>query len=412
MRGMNSESVDLIATDPPFNSKKNYAAPMRSKAEGAAFEDTWSLDDVKREWVRDLEADNTATWSTITAAGFTHGESSQAYLTYMAIRLLEMRRLLKPTGSIYLHCDPTMSHYLKALMDAIFGRTNFINEIVWCYSIGGRGRRWFGKKHDIILRYSMSSSFTFNPKDVSLPMTPHKQDRTGRNFGGKMGVDDKGREYVEKQGTRDSQGNYRYYRYYLDDGKVPEDWWTDINTLQPSAKKRTGCRTQKPLPLYERIVKASSNKGDMVLDPFCGGATTCIAAEKHDRHWVGIDKDNAYQFVIAGLREGVDRYRLIDDEDTLGIYHLTRPPKRTDPDAPKRSRNIKQILYRKQAGRCKGVCGGRELDIDLFEVDHIKPRSKGGSNTDENLQLLCSTCNRKKGSKAMSKFIELMEEGL
>ena len=125
MRGMNSETVDLIATDPPFNSKKNYAAALGTKAAGAVFTDTWSLDDVKKEWVEALQSDNTATWSAITAAGYIHGESSQAYLTYMAIRLLEMRRILKPTGSIYLHCDPTMSHYLKALMDAIFGRLNF-----------------------------------------------------------------------------------------------------------------------------------------------------------------------------------------------------------------------------------------------------------------------------------------------
>ena len=118
---MNSETIDLIYLDPPFNSKKDYAAPIGSKAAGAAFQDTWSLDDVKREWVEDIEADNTATWSAITAAGFTNGESAQAYLTYMAIRLIEMRRILKETGSIYLHCDPTMSHYLKLVMDAVFG---------------------------------------------------------------------------------------------------------------------------------------------------------------------------------------------------------------------------------------------------------------------------------------------------
>ena len=137
MRGMNPGTVDLIYLDPPFNSKKDYAAPIGSKAAGAAFQDTWSLDDVKREWVEDIEADNTATWSAITAAGFTNGESAQAYLTYMAIRLIEMRRILKETGSIYLHCDPTMSHYLKLMMDAVFGARQFRNEIVWCYRGGG-----------------------------------------------------------------------------------------------------------------------------------------------------------------------------------------------------------------------------------------------------------------------------------
>ena len=164
MRGMDSESVDLIYLDPPFNSKKNYAAPIGSKAAGAAFKDTWSLDDVKREWVEDIEADNTATWSVVTAAGFVHGESSQAYLTYMAIRLLEMRRILKSTGSIYLHCDPTMSHYLKLLMDAIFGRRNFRNEVVWCYDRWEAQATRFQRMHDVLLFYVRSGGYTFNVK--------------------------------------------------------------------------------------------------------------------------------------------------------------------------------------------------------------------------------------------------------
>ena len=118
MQGINSETIDLIYLDPPFNSKRNYAAPIGSQAAGAAFTDTWSLDDIKKEWVEDIEADNKSTWAAIISAGHISGESMQAYLTYMAIRLIEMRRILKPTGSIYLHCDPTASHYLKLLIDA------------------------------------------------------------------------------------------------------------------------------------------------------------------------------------------------------------------------------------------------------------------------------------------------------
>ena len=136
MRGMNSESVDLIYLDPPFNSNRNYAAPIGDTKSTAEFRDTWSLDDVKREWVEDIETDNTASWSAITAAGFTNGESAQAYLTYMAIRLIEMRRILKPTGSLYLHCDPKMSHYIKLLMDAILGAEQYRNEIIWYYRGG------------------------------------------------------------------------------------------------------------------------------------------------------------------------------------------------------------------------------------------------------------------------------------
>ena len=145
MRGINSETIDLIYLDPPFNSKRNYAAPIGSQAAGAAFKDTWNLDDIKREWVEDIEADNKAAWAAIISAGYINGESMQAYLTYMAIRLIEMRRILKPTGSIYLHCDPAASHYLKLLMDSIFGVKNFRNEIVWGYKGGGRSKRDFGR---------------------------------------------------------------------------------------------------------------------------------------------------------------------------------------------------------------------------------------------------------------------------
>ena len=261
MRGMNSETADLIYLDPPFNSKKDYAAPIGSKAAGAVFQDTWGLDDVKQEWAEDLEADNTATWSTITAAGFTHGESAQAYITYMAIRLLEMRRLLKPTGSIYLHCDPTMSHYLKLLMDAVFGAKNFRNEIVWCYRGAGYPKKDFGAKHDTILRYSKGKKYTFNLDEVRGPYAQATVERFKHYIGNVRGDANYGQQSLNPKGRR------------------PDDWW-QIQPIAPSDKReRTGYPTQKPLALLECIIKASSNPGDMVLDPFCGCATTCVAAE-------------------------------------------------------------------------------------------------------------------------------------
>ncbi len=134
MRGMNSETVDLIYLDPPFNSNANYAAPVGSQAAGAAFKDTWTLSDVDAEWINLIERRHPAVHRVLLAA---MTNSDKSYLSYMAARLLEMPRLLKPTGSIYLHCDPTMSHYLKLLMDAVFGRKNFRNEIIWCYRGGG-----------------------------------------------------------------------------------------------------------------------------------------------------------------------------------------------------------------------------------------------------------------------------------
>ena len=150
MRGMNSETVDLIYLDPPFNSKQDYAAPIGSAAAGAAFKDTWALSDIDVEWIDLIERRNPALQRILLAA---LTDSDKSYLTYMAARLLEMPRLLKPTGSIYLHCDPTMSHYLKLVMDAIFGRENFGNEIIWSYRRWPAKHRNFQRMHDVILRY-------------------------------------------------------------------------------------------------------------------------------------------------------------------------------------------------------------------------------------------------------------------
>ena len=151
LRGMNSESVDLVYLDPPFNSNANYAAPVGSKAAGAAFRDTWSLSDVDVEWINLVEAKHPALHRVLLAA-MTDGDKS--YLAYMAVRLLELRRVLSPAGSIYLHCDPTMSHYLKLLMDAVFGRRAFRNEIIWCYRKWSVGTRQFVRNHDVILFFS------------------------------------------------------------------------------------------------------------------------------------------------------------------------------------------------------------------------------------------------------------------
>ena len=162
LRGLNSESVDLIYLDPPFNSNRDYAAPIGSKAAGAAFKDTWTLDDVDRLWLLLLRDSDPVLFHVIEASRLAHGKGMAAYLSMMGVRLLEMRRLLKPTGSLYLHCNPTAGHYLKMLLDAVFGRGNFLNEIVWHY------RRWTGKAtrfqrlHDLIYFYSKSEYYSFN----------------------------------------------------------------------------------------------------------------------------------------------------------------------------------------------------------------------------------------------------------
>ena len=160
MRGMNSETVDLIYLDPPFNSNRNYSAPIGSQAAGAAFKDTWTLSDVDEAWHGEVADRESGVYEAINASGVTHGKGMKSYLIMMAVRLLEMRRLLKPTGSLYLHCDPTASHYLKTLMDAVFGKDNFRNEVIWKRtSSHNRAKRW-GPIHDTLPFYSAGSQFT------------------------------------------------------------------------------------------------------------------------------------------------------------------------------------------------------------------------------------------------------------
>ena len=185
LRGMNSESVDLIYLDPPFNSNRDYSAPIGSEAAGAAFKDTWTLEDVDEAWHGEVAEQNPAVYSIIGAAREAHGKGMQSYLCMMAVRLLEMRRVLKDTGSIYLHCDPTASHYLKLLMDAVFGTGRFQSEVVWKRtSSHNRAKRW-GPIHDIILFYSAGSKFTWNR--VLQPLDENYVERFYRHR------DDKGR---------------------------------------------------------------------------------------------------------------------------------------------------------------------------------------------------------------------------
>ena len=375
MRGMNDGCVDLIYLDPPFNSNRNYAAPIGSKAAGAAFKDTWDLTDVDEAWHNEIAEIDLALYKVIDASQFSHGNGMKSYLIMMAVRLLEMRRILKPTGSVYLHCDPTASHYLKSLMDSVFGAANFRNEIVWAYRGGGVPKSDFARKHDIVFRYGKTKDVIFNVDEVRLPYSQDSEDRlryTARAFR--------------------SSGTYDNYRPNPK-GKHPEDWWV-MQPIMPSSRERLGYPTQKPLALLDRIIKASSNEGDVVLDPFCGCATTCIAAERLDRQWIGID--------LSPMAVKLVEQRARDELGLMGgIQAIARSdiPMRTDRDPPPPLRESKIVLYGTQAGNCNG-CGNHFL-LQNFTIDHIIAETKGGTNHIENLQLLCGYCNSLKGDRPM-----------
>ena len=273
LRALDSESVDLIYLDPPFQSNRNYSSPLGSQAAGAHFKDTWMLSDTDRAWHGQIAEHHPALFDIIRAIGKANGDKAKSYLIYMAMRLLEMHRVLKDTGSIYLHCDQTMSHSLKLVMDSIFGKTNFRNEVVWCYTGNQNTTKHFKKKHDSLLFYSKTKNFVFNNF-----YTPYKEATLNR-YNHK---DSKGRYKLNKYGGK------MVKKYMSSKGLGVYDYWI-IPAVIGGSKESNGYPTQKPVALLERIIKASSNEGDLVLDPFCGSGTTCVAAEKLNRKWIGID---------------------------------------------------------------------------------------------------------------------------
>ncbi len=309
MRGMNSASVDLIYLDPPFNSNKTYSAPIGSHAAGAAFKDTWGLNDIKLVWHGEIKQDYPVLYAFLNVVKVVHGDSMMSYLMYMAIRLIELKRVLKPTGSLYLHCDPTASHYLKLLMDAIFGRANFRSEIHWYYynKMHDSRKKLFPAATDTIFFYvkDSGSAFYFHQlKEVR--ETPVKQLKR-KNVDGKM------------MNFKDDFGKVVYT---IKNDKTIDNVWR-IPCLQPASRERLGYPTQKPLALLERIIKASSQEDDVVLDPFCGCATTCIASEKLGRRWIGIDlSPKAAELIQIRMQREVGLFGNVTFTD--------RPPERTD----------------------------------------------------------------------------------
>lgn len=385
----------------------------------------------------------------IESAKHAHSDGMGAFMCFMAVRLLAMHRSLKPSGSIYLHCDPTASHYLKAVMDAIFGYKNFRNEIIHRRNESGvkgsqHAAKTWGANTDTILFYVKGDKARFDPRSSA----GLSETEIAKKF---PMIDDSGRRYKTKpsawrQPSMGARPNLCYAfhgvtppypsgwrfersrmeeeykkgnivikngklerRSYVEDyiGTSPGNLWTDTELLLPAQSlERIGYPTQKPLALYERIIKASSNKGDIVLDPFAGCATTLVAAERLGRQWVGIDIwDKAHEVVLDRLKSTVGLFG--------EVHYSTEPPERTDdsetsapylrvkirvkePEGHKWSRaEMYEHLLEQQGMRCQG-CDRVFDDPRYLELDHNVPRADGGINHISNRILLCTPCNKLK----------------
>jgi adenine specific DNA methylase Mod len=356
---MSKNSVDLIYLDPPFKSQQNYnllyttltGKPVPEQAE--AFCDTWEMDAEKERVARRMPelmtkhgADDyyAQFWQLWMNALRDTQPQLLAYLIYMVQRLLHMKSILKPTGSIFLHCDPEASHYIKVMMDGIFGHDNFRNEVIWKRTASHNSAKRFGPVHDVILYYGMDGDTKWNPQfqdydEKYLDKFSKIDDETGKRFQdvtltgpgvreGPSGEEwrgvnptDKGRHwqpasylydkyeeitgedlaqypFLERLDRLDEAGLIYWtrndnprYKQFLEDAKgVPlSDVWTDISAINSQSKKRMGYPTQKPVPLLDRIIRCTTNEGDVVFDPFCGCGTTIYAAHEAQRKWVGCD---------------------------------------------------------------------------------------------------------------------------
>ena len=401
-------SVDLIYLDPPFNSKRLYNAFMGG-AQWVAFDDTWRW----YEAVDDFHAvaGRTDMAGVMEGLRLMLGEGPElAYLSYMANRLLECRRVLKNTGSIYLHCDPTMSHYLKAIMDGVFGKRNFRNEITWQRFNFHADAKRYGRVSDILLFYSMSDSYVFN--QLRVPYSAHyiaskftHKDTDGRRFrlsdlnppGGRGPVyefhgvkkawrfsEDNMLE-LEKQGRIYSDSPIAQLKRYLDetDGQAVHSVWTDIPVINSRSKERLNYPTQKPLALLHRIIQASSREGDVVLDPFCGCGTAIHAAQNLNRQWIGIDICvNACKVIEQRLRSHFDS--IWSDVEFIGIPRVLDHAKTlADLDKFRFERWAASLVDGMEANKKQhgdgGIDGWGRLAVKKGQFIDIVSQVKGGS---------------------------------
>jgi len=387
-RYIKDESVDLVYLDPPFNSQRNYNAVFKgSEAQANAFNDTWGWGPRAQQEYDDILKAGGKLADTVSGLRTILRENDMlAYLCMMAPRLAELRRVLKPTGTIYLHCDNTASHYLKVVMDAVFGYDQFRNEVVWCYTGPGNHPNDFGRKHDTIFRYTKGGEFTFNTSAIRVP---YKSEFTmARDL-----------ETLSKGSAKTSDPELMRERH--EKGKIPEDWWLIASNISAWRKELVGYPTQKPEDLLERIIRASSNPKDVVLDPFCGCGTAVAVAQKEGRRWIGID--------ITHVAVSVIRSRLTADGVDPTTYEVVGIPK----DEAGAEELFNQDPYQFQAWACglagvhpnmkdgqpqKGADQGIDGRLRYQEVDGterlILAQVKGGKTSSRDIRDLSGTMRR------------------
>ena len=451
---IDAESVDLIYLDPPFNSNATYNVLFRersgeeSAAQITAFDDTWRWGLESELAYQEVITEQAGKVGELLAAlrSFLGQNDMMAYLTMMAQRMVELHRVLKPTGSIYLHCDPTSSHYLKLLMDAIFGPANFRREIIWQRSRSHGGASSYNSVHDTIFYYSKTEDANWNPQHQ-----PHDQsyieshyyladddgrryrlapahgagEGPARRFGDRVLEPPSGRHWSWSQERIDQlmdEGRIAFtstgmpnHKRYLDDtpGRPLTDVWTDIPPINSQARERLGYPTQKPEALLERIISASSNEGDVVLDPFCGCGTAVAAAERLNRRWIGID--------ITHLAITLIRHRMHDSfGEDLRPYEVVGEPKDLSSAESLAIHDRYQFEWwalglvdaRPARDRKKGADAGIDGYINFFDDNSGKPKRivvqvKSGNVQRNQIATLKSDMEREKADLAL--FITLKE---
>ena len=459
LRGLNSEFVDLVYLDPPRNSGRTLSARDTARAAGFSFDDRWTLERMQTEWLDEIELRQPDMAPVITAAKVAHDDGMAAYLTFMGVRLLEIRRILKPTGSIYLQCNPRSAHYLKALMDALFGREQFKSDVSWKRTAMREGAKRWVWTHDTLLFYAGPREYAWNQVPQEHPPEYWKKyyfssDERGNHQaqpltglgriyddrgGPWRGIDpaDEGRHWevpmkvlraayplrsdlnrldsARKLDLLDEAGLIHWtsggsprYKIYADmtKGERLSDVVTTVARIESKDREYTGWPEQVPEALLDMIIRASTNHGDIVLDPFCGSGTACVVAERLGRRWIGIERaEQAPGVLTERMQREVGRERFSICE---------RRPWRTDEDEsherldPVEARNT---LYERQKGRCKGC--EHVLPPHVLIFDRVDGASGSQAAGIDDLHLLCHYCKSLRGKNSIDHLtVQLFRRGV